>query len=194
MRSPPKSKKGNRPMSDTARFRRATLLMPAVLILAACSPGASPSTAAQPSPGASPSTAASASSAALPSAPSSGEASTASGSGTPVSATETEFKIALGASSATAGPVTFQINNAGTVVHEFVVMKTDLAADKLPIDTSKGVVSEETSGLTVIDEVEDIAIGATPSLAVTLPAGHYVLICNLPGHYAGGMHAEFTTN
>ena len=90
--------------------------------------------------------------------------------------------------------MTFQINNAGTVVHEFVVMKTDLAADKLPIDTSKGVVSEETSGLTVIDEVEDIAIGATPSLAVTLPAGHYVLICNLPGHYAGGMHADFTTN
>ena len=169
-------------MFDTTRSGWAALLVPAVLVLAACSPAASPSTAV------------SASSATSPSASSSGETSTASGSGTPVSATETEYKIALGASTAAAGQVTFQIKNAGTIVHEFVVMKTELAADKLPLDTSKGVVSEETSGLTVIDEVEDIAIGATPSLAVDLPAGHYVVICNLPAHYAGGMHADFTTN
>jgi uncharacterized cupredoxin-like copper-binding protein len=64
----------------------------------------------------------------------------------------------------------------------------------LPLDTSTGVVSEDTAGLTVVDEVEDIAVGATPSLTVDLPAGHYVVICNLPAHYAGGMHTDFTTS
>jgi uncharacterized cupredoxin-like copper-binding protein len=152
--------------------RRVLLLGSAVLISAACSPAGSPS--APPASAAAP--------------------STASASGGAVTARESEFKIELGATTATAGSVTFQINNAGTVVHEFVVMKTDLAADKLPVNASEGVVSEDTAGLTVVDEVEDIAVGTTPTLTVNLPAGHYVVICNLPAHYAGGMHADFTTN
>jgi uncharacterized cupredoxin-like copper-binding protein len=114
--------------------------------------------------------------------------------GTAVSAKETEFKIELGAPSAPAGDVTFDITNSGTVQHEFVVLKTDTAADALPVDSSTNTVSEETEGLTVVDEVEDIAVGDTPTLSVDLQAGHYVIICNIPGHYAGGMHADFTTN
>jgi uncharacterized cupredoxin-like copper-binding protein len=40
-------------------------------------------------------------------------------------------------------------------------------------------------------------VTASPSSAahghVTfLPAGHYVLICNIDGHYRAGMHADFT--
>ena len=27
---------------------------------------------------------------------------------------------------------------------------------------------------------------------MTLKKGHYVLICNLPGHYSGGMRSDFT--
>ena len=34
--------------------------------------------------------------------------------------------------------------------------------------------------------------GKTGRLTVTLPAGKYVLLCNLPGHFAGGMYADFT--
>ena len=115
-------------------------------------------------------------------------------SGGAVTAKESEFKIELSATTAPAGSVTFQINNGGTVVHEFVVMKTDLAADKLPVDSSQGVVSEDTAGITVVDEVEDLAVGASANLTVNLPAGHYVVICNVPAHYAGGMHVDFTTN
>ena len=37
----------------------------------------------------------------------------------------------------------------------------------------------------------DIAPGDTPELELSLDAGHYVLICNLPGHYTQGMHSEF---
>jgi uncharacterized cupredoxin-like copper-binding protein len=114
--------------------------------------------------------------------------------GASVSTKLSEFKIELGATTAAGGPVTFALTNAGTTVHEFVVFKTDLAPDKLPLAADGTEVDEEGAGLTLVDEVEDIAVGATASLPVDLATGHYVLICNLPAHYTSGMHAEFTTN
>jgi uncharacterized cupredoxin-like copper-binding protein len=41
----------------------------------------------------------------------------------------------------------------------------------------------------VIDEVEDIKPGRSATLTLNLKAGRYVLLCNLAGHYPGGMHA-----
>ena len=43
-----------------------------------------------------------------------------------------------------------------------------------------------------VSEVEDIAGGKSKKLTANLKAGHYVLICNLPGHYKGGMRSDFT--
>lgn len=105
-----------------------------------------------------------------------------------VTATQSEFKIDLGSAKAATGSVTFAIKNSGTIVHEFVVMKSDLAPDKLPT-TAEGKVDEASTELTHVDEVENIAAGAPAELTVDLAPGKYVLICNLPGHYAGGMHA-----
>jgi len=114
--------------------------------------------------------------------------------GTTVAAILTEFKIESDATSAPAGSVSFALDNKGTVVHEFVVFQTDLAGDKLPLTADGTAVDEEGGGLTVVDEVEDIEVGATPTLTVDLPAGHYVLVCNVPAHYTSGMRADFTTN
>ncbi len=86
-----------------------------------------------------------------------------------------------------AGPVTFAVKNAGTQLHEFVVVKTDLKADALPVVDHK---IDETT-LTPVDEIENIALAATPTLAVDLDAGHYVLLCNIETHYAQGMRADF---
>lgn len=119
----------------------------------------------------------------------------ASGSGgTSVATKLSEFKIELASTTAPAGNVTFALTNAGTTVHEFVVFKTELAADKLPLAADGTEVDEEGAGLTAVDEVEDIAVGATATLPVDLATGHYVVICNLPAHYTSGMRAEFTTN
>jgi uncharacterized cupredoxin-like copper-binding protein len=91
-----------------------------------------------------------------------------------------------------AGDLTFNItNNATDQVHEFVIFQSDLPADQLPLN-SDGNVDEEGKGVTHIDEVEDIGIGETKTLKVNLPAGNYVAICNLPGHYKGGMYYAFT--
>lgn len=105
----------------------------------------------------------------------------------PITASLKEFTITLGRATASPGSVTFNVTNAGTIVHEFVVIDTDSAAGSLTVGPD-GTVSEE--GLTVVNEIEDIAVGATPALTVTLAAGHYAVICNIAGHYAGGMHTD----
>jgi uncharacterized cupredoxin-like copper-binding protein len=44
-------------------------------------------------------------------------------------------------------------------------------------------------------EISSIAPGATRKLTVkNLVAGHYVMVCALPGHYQSGMYADFTVN
>jgi uncharacterized cupredoxin-like copper-binding protein len=62
-------------------------------------------------------------------------------------------------------------------------------ADDLPLD---GDTARADELLEVIDEVEDIAPGTSATLNLNLDPGAYAVICNLPGHYASGMHAAFT--
>ena len=110
-----------------------------------------------------------------------------------IGATEVDFSITLDESSAAAGDLTFDVTNDAEQTHEFVIFKTDLAEDALPTD-DEGNVDEEGEGVELIDEIEDIEAGSTQSLTVTLDAGSYVFICNLPGHYAQGMHTSFTAS
>jgi uncharacterized cupredoxin-like copper-binding protein len=107
----------------------------------------------------------------------------------PVSAKLSEYTIQLSSATAKAGDVTFKIANAGTVVHELVVVQTDQGVDALP-KNAEGVVDEEQ--LISMGEQGDLEVGKATDLTLKLPAGHYMLICNLPGHFAGGMHADFT--
>jgi uncharacterized cupredoxin-like copper-binding protein len=105
------------------------------------------------------------------------------GGGGGIGVTLADFTISPDESSASAGELTFDVTNDAEQTHEFVIFKTDLAADALPTDDE---------GL--VDEIEDIEAGSTQSLTVTLDAANYVFICNLPGHYAQGMHTAFTVS
>jgi uncharacterized cupredoxin-like copper-binding protein len=119
-----------------------------------------------------------------------------------INATLEEWKITLAPTTGAAGEVTFTIDNAGEKDHEFVIVKTDLAADALPTvaeGDEAGTVDEEGEGITAVDEQEDIKAG-TENLVfkVTLDAGHYVIFCNVHDeelvHYQKGMHTEFTVS
>ena len=111
------------------------------------------------------------------------------GGASAINADLSEWKISLNATEGKAGTITFTIKNNGEETHEFVVVKTDLAADALPVVDDK--VSED--AVTAVDEVENIQPGSTATLELTdLAAGHYVALCNLLAHYGKGMHAEFT--
>jgi uncharacterized cupredoxin-like copper-binding protein len=48
-----------------------------------------------------------------------------------------------------------------------------------------------TEGLELVDEIEDITPGSSADLTVDLDAGTYVVMCNLPGHFAQGMYSTF---
>ncbi len=84
----------------------------------------------------------------------------------------------------------FSVANAGAAPHELVVIRTDLAADALPVEG--GSVDEASGDLEVVGETQPFSANTTQTLRVDLEAGSYVLICNIPGHYEAGMQAAFT--
>lgn len=97
-----------------------------------------------------------------------------------------EFSLVPARTSVPAGKVTFTVTNQGAMEHEMVVVPApDGAAGLKQADGSASEAGSE-------GEVADLQAGDSGRLTVTLPAGKYVLLCNLPGHFAGGMYAEFT--
>jgi uncharacterized cupredoxin-like copper-binding protein len=96
-----------------------------------------------------------------------------------------EFSINPTVSQAPAGRVTFGVKNSGTVPHEFVVLRTDKPAGSL----LNGAKADETGN---VGETGDLAPGASKKLSLNPKAGHYALICNLPGHYKAGQHTDFS--
>jgi uncharacterized cupredoxin-like copper-binding protein len=101
------------------------------------------------------------------------------------------FGIALSTNTVKPGKVTFVVkNNATDQTHEFVVARTELPVDQIPVDPDTHLIDEEP--LTVLGEVEDVDSGAIKRLTLDLTPGRYVLVCNLASHYQSGMHAEFT--
>lgn len=103
-----------------------------------------------------------------------------------------------------AGKVNFKVKNVGSVEHEFVIVRTDKAAGKLPVSDS--VVDLEASGEVAggahapekagggakeHDSESHLMPGMTASYNVDLKPGNYVLLCNIVGHYEAGQSAEF---
>jgi uncharacterized cupredoxin-like copper-binding protein len=103
-----------------------------------------------------------------------------------VDVTLAQFAVSPSASQAPAGRVTFRVHNAGTITHEFVVIQTPGAASDLPIKDGR---ADESGN---VGETGDLKPGLTKSVSLKLAAGHYALICNLPGHYLAGQHTDFT--
>ena len=122
----------------------------------------------------------------------------AAGDGNVVEVQVAEFSVIPDPSTVSAGEVTFRVTNDGPDdVHEFVIISTDLDDEDLPKADDGSVLEDD---LEVVDEIEDIPVGETQELSVDLPAGSYVLICNIveeadgeiEAHYSLGMHRAFT--
>ena len=101
-----------------------------------------------------------------------------------------DFSIDPAATTETAGDVIFVVSNGGAGEHEFLVARTDLAADALPL-TADGTEIDE-SQVDVVARIEQLAAGDTHSVTANLDPGAYVLICNIPGHYQLGMRVPFS--
>jgi uncharacterized cupredoxin-like copper-binding protein len=85
------------------------------------------------------------------------------------------------------------ITNAGPTMHELNVVRTNRAADALPV-SADGLVDDQSphEDFTHLAEAEGLDIGDHASLTLNLPAGNYVMYCNMDGHYQSGMATTFT--
>jgi uncharacterized cupredoxin-like copper-binding protein len=93
-----------------------------------------------------------------------------------------------------AGTVRFRILNQGPTSHELIVVRTDRAPDELPLQSDGLTVDEEGPGVELLDEAEGLDIDDRQTMVLGLASGHYVLYCNLEGHYLGGMYAALTVH
>ena len=103
-----------------------------------------------------------------------------------VGVTLKEFALTPTVTIAHAGPVTFDARNLGKIKHELVVLRTDRPAAALPV--ANGQASE----VGKIGEIEQFAPGRIEAASFPLAPGHYVLLCNVGGHYQQGMHVGLT--
>ncbi len=118
----------------------------------------------------------------LPGIASAHEASTAV-TGTTVNIAMKDRSFQASAQTVPAGRVTFVVRNAGTMKHEFVVLRTNRHHHLLPMK------SRQASEVGAKGEIEEFAPGRTKRVTLTLAPGKYVLLCNLPGHYKRGQFA-----
>lgn len=98
-----------------------------------------------------------------------------------------DYSITVTPGRIAAGTIRFGIRNLGAMEHQFDLIKTDLAADKLPVDG--GTAKAKEAGL--VKQVKGIGVGRVATVTADLAPGHYVIICNVAGHYQLGMRVDF---
>jgi uncharacterized cupredoxin-like copper-binding protein len=107
----------------------------------------------------------------------------------------THMYIHLSQTTVPEGKVSFVVTNESTTeTHEFVVLSTKTPAADFPIVSFEGEanrIDEDAPGVTNVGETGDMEPGTSKLLTIDLSSGHYAVVCNLPGHYAGGMHQDF---
>jgi uncharacterized cupredoxin-like copper-binding protein len=99
--------------------------------------------------------------------------------------------ITLDKSEVPAGMVTFNVTNASKdIIHEMVVSPIASTDADLPYLADEYKIDEDAAGH--IGEVAELDPGKSGSLGVDLKPGLYLLYCNIPGHYIGGMWTVLT--
>lgn len=96
------------------------------------------------------------------------------------------MSIRIDRPSVKAGAVHLDVTNwSRSMLHELLVVAVDAPSAPLPYDYGQAKVAEDQ--VRVLGETAELEPNASAGLDVTLPPGSYLLICNIPGHYASGM-------
>jgi uncharacterized cupredoxin-like copper-binding protein len=81
-------------------------------------------------------------------------------------------------------------NWSRSLVHEVLVVPVDSPDAPLPYDYGAGQVVEDQ--VHVLADSSELKPNESKMLEVDLSPGSYLLLCNVPGHYASGMVAPLT--
>ncbi len=108
-----------------------------------------------------------------------------------------EWTVDIDVESVAAGAVTFKAANIGGAPHDFVVIRSDLAIDALPV-IEDGAVDEASPQIEVVGKIDVFDPGFARSAVFDLEPGVYALVCNTVdetdtgprSHYQEGMWVE----
>lgn len=109
-----------------------------------------------------------------------------------------EWTLDVSVPSALAGTITFNARNIGAANHDFVIVRTDLDSNDLPVGED-GYVDVADPRLEVAGQIDVFGPGLERSAEFTLEPGAYALICNIvdvaeagtTSHYLQGMRTAF---
>ena len=109
-----------------------------------------------------------------------------------------EFAMVPETPTVAAGRVTFVVANEGAIEHEVVLIKTKRDSGDLPTDGAGAALEDGAVAPHGGDHEAEgdhhagvhFATGAGGEVVVDLEPGRYAVVCNLPGHYEAGMHAN----
>lgn len=100
-----------------------------------------------------------------------------------------EYRVTATPATVPPGFVTFTVTNAGTMQHEFKVLRTDHPPDALPMFGPRA--DETAPGVLLVGRIDPFPADAGKQIVVPVNAGQFVLLCNLPDHYRLGMRLRF---
>jgi uncharacterized cupredoxin-like copper-binding protein len=99
--------------------------------------------------------------------------------------------IRINQPSVKAGTIHFDVTNwSQGMLHELLVVPVENPQATLPYDYSKAQVAEDQ--VKVLGDTGELPPSASQTLDLAFTPGSYLLICNVPGHYAAGMVAVLT--
>lgn len=99
--------------------------------------------------------------------------------------------VKIDLSTVAAGRVTFEVvNDSKDIIHEMIVSPITSTDVDLPYLADENRVDEEKAGH--LGEVAELDPGKSGALTVDLTPGLYLLYCNIPGHFVGGMWTVLT--
>jgi uncharacterized cupredoxin-like copper-binding protein len=101
-----------------------------------------------------------------------------------VGVTERDFRISV-PRRLSAGSYVFSVLNKGPVNHELIVIRTK--DRRLPLRRDNITVDEEALERDTVGALEPGAPGARRKVSLHLTPGRYEFLCNMAGHYMGGM-------
>jgi uncharacterized cupredoxin-like copper-binding protein len=87
-----------------------------------------------------------------------------------------------------AGDVVLRVRNAGPETHELILVRSN--GRPLPLRADDLTVDEDAIKSRTVGVLDDDHPGGVRHWKVHLAPGRYQLVCNMSGHYLGGMRAE----
>jgi uncharacterized cupredoxin-like copper-binding protein len=101
------------------------------------------------------------------------------------------MSVRVNVTSVKAGNVTFDVTNLSrSLVHEMIVVAVENPNTPLPYDYNTGQIPEKQ--VKMLGETNEMEPNAEKTITLDLKPGTYLVICNVPGHYAAGMWTPLT--